>query len=312
MIRISVYTLIICTIVLNANINAAPPSEAADPAHPAKIIFSSSRTANYSSSIYSINPDGTNQQQLSFHDTGVPASMDPGPISGGNKIIFTRGGGGSHRVSVWQLDLDKKTESQLTGNVMVRFNQGRAWASIRPGHQQFIFVKEAGGARRLTLASFDDSPEQDLGLGEFPCWSPDGSQLAFVRSDENGSLIWVMTIGEDDAHPITDSSRAMSHPNWSPLTNRIVVTGRVGDKNDLFVVDLAGGGPQNITGTPDLSESLASWSPDEKFVAFAARSADPADGWQKSIYVLDLATGAAKEITSGEFQESRPTWVIFE
>ena len=87
------------------------------------------------------------------------------------------------------------------------------------------------------------------------------------------------------------------------------MTGRDGESNDLFVVDLKKGGHKNITSTPGLSESMASWSPDEQLVAFTARSADPVDGWQQSIYVLNLGTGVAKEITSGQFNDSRPTWV---
>ncbi len=306
--KASTWIFILCITFIPQFIFGVESVITANPLPANRIVFGSFREAGFSSSIYSVRQDGTDERQLSIYDTGEPASLDPWPTFEGSVLLFSRGGGG-HRSSVWRLDVKKHLESSLTGNVMVRFNNGRAWPSVRPGHQQYVYVKEEAGIRGLVLASLDSSSSRDLGPGEFPSWSPDGSQLAYQLAAGDGFRVWVMTLGEGRSRPITDSDWQMSYPAWSPTGEKILVSGRSDEGSDLFVIDLEGGASERVTSTPTVSEIAGSWSPDGRFVAFSARSSNSTDGWQHSIFVLDLETGESNEITSGRFHDSRPTWI---
>jgi len=270
------------------------------------IVFGSFRGGDFSGSIHAIRPDGTGERQLSAHPAGRPASLDPWSARDESVILFSRGGG-SHRSSVWRLDGRTMQESKVTDEVMVRFDNGRAWPSMRPGHpSQLLYVREAGRMRRLALTDLTDGATIDLGLGQFPSWSPDGNLLAYVRD----SRVWIQGPDGSDARPLGGGLAEMAYPSWSPTGNALVVSGSDGAGVDLYEVDTDGSVLRRLTHTPEVAEAAAVWSPNGLRVSFSAPSTDPADGWQHSIYVLDLEVGRVREITSGRFHDSRPTWTV--
>jgi WD40 repeat protein len=270
------------------------------------IVFGSFRDGDFTSSIHAVRPDGTSERELSLHRDGSPASLDPWSAADESVVLFTRGGG-DHRSAVWTLDPQAMEEQRTTPEVMVRFRNGRAWPSVRPGHAgEFSYVREVGGERRVVLGRLDGSSELDLGPGEFPSWSPDGTRLAYVR----GASVWLQTPGADDAQPLVGPLTGMSYPSWSPAGDALLVSGNEGGGVDLYEVRTDGVMLRRLTNSPDTEEVAAIWSPDGSRIAFAALSEESADGWQHSIFVFDLATGTTQEVTSGRFHDSRPTWSV--
>jgi Tol biopolymer transport system component len=83
----------------------------------------------------------------------------------------------------------------------------------------------------------------------------------------------------------------------------------MGDQYDLFSVHLASGRERRLTHTNDRSERAAVWSPDGTLIAYSALASDAADGWQRSIFLLNPADGGAEQLTSGGFHDTRPTWI---
>src|SRR6478609_6643806 len=49
-----------------------------------------------------------------------------------------------------------------------------------------------------------------------PQWSPDGKQIAFTRSDNDKSQIWILPLGGGEAHVLTKAEFGASNPRWSP------------------------------------------------------------------------------------------------
>jgi Tol biopolymer transport system component len=101
---------------------------------------------------------------------------------------------------------------------------------------------EGGTPRQLTEAP---APFRDW----YPCWSPDGRNIAFVRMKVPGT--W------------TDAG-----------------------EGDIYVIPVDGGKPRRITSEPDrvFSTGPVLWSPDAKFLAFFSRDVDSAaDGTIKVI-----------------------------
>ncbi len=271
------------------------------------IVFGSFRGGDFSGSIHAIRPDGLDERELSLHHSGRPASLDPWSAPDESLIMFTRGGGGRHHSEVWSLDPHKAVETKLSPKVMVRFKNGRAWPSARPGHKGvFSYVREIGGERKLALARIGDSSADDLGPGEFPNWSPDGNRLAYVRE----GTIWIQTPGTDDARPVGGSLTAMAYPSWSPQGETLLVTGNDGAGWDLYEIETDGTVLRQLTDTPDVTETAAAWSPDRSLIAYSAKSSNSANGWQRSIYVLDTETGRSHQITSRQFNDTRPTWSV--
>ena len=83
-----------------------------------RLVFGSYRGGDFASKILSARPDGSDLRELSLHDSGRPASLDPWVSPDGDFILFTRGAG-SHRSEVWQhsihvLDLASGATTEIT------------------------------------------------------------------------------------------------------------------------------------------------------------------------------------------------------
>ncbi len=57
-----------------------------------------------------------------------------------------------------------------------------------------------------------------------PQWSPDGKQVAFVRTDNDKSQIWLLPLGGGEAHVITKAEFGANNPRWSPDGKSILYT----------------------------------------------------------------------------------------
>jgi Tol biopolymer transport system component len=99
-----------------------------------------------------------------------------------------------------------------------------AWS---PDGREFAFVSTRDGNAEIYLAPFacvqtascgrdarrlTHSAAADLD----PAWSPDGSQLAFVREDRFGSQVIVMDIATGQERAVTTGSEFASSPAWRP------------------------------------------------------------------------------------------------
>ena len=268
-----------------------------------EIVFASFRGGDFSSSIHAISPDGTGERQLSSAPNGLPGSLDPGVTVDGSTIVFGRGSDGTHRTSVWTMDFDGSNEVRRSDWVMVRFNNGRTWPSLRPGTEQILYVAELSRRRTLILSDLDGSGRDELGLGEFPSFSPDGSRLAFMRD----KVVTVLNLDSREEREV--GLRGDDYPSWSPDGTQLLISRSAGENADLFLVNLADGSEERITNTPDVSEKNAVLSPDGEMIAFRALSPNAPQGWENSIFVMDASPGSeAKEITDSRHNDTRPSW----
>jgi hypothetical protein len=122
-----------------------------------------------------------------------------------------------------------------------------------------------GGEPRLLIANLSGSKVQALDYpkgshtavrGSDPAWSPYQSDIAYVRSTQNGPQIWVASMdGRTAPRYVADGTA----PNWSPLGDQIAFT-RWGN---LYVVSSRGGNPKpvNLHRTAPFDRNPA-WSPD--------------------------------------------------
>lgn len=60
-----------------------------------------------------------------------------------------------------------------------------------------------------------------------PQWSPDGKQIAFVRTDGEKSQLWILPLGGGEAYAITKSEYGAGNPRWSPDGKKILYTSSI-------------------------------------------------------------------------------------
>ena len=133
---------------------------------------------------------------------------------------------------------------------------------------QEIYVMNADGTdqRRLT---YDSGDSQTWNVE--PAWAPDGSLIAFRKAKERQpDEIWVMKPDGSGQRRVALSPGDAESPQWSPDSTRLLYE-RSNGPREIYVVDVAGGEPRNLT-PPNTTDLGAAWSPDGRRIAFVSGS----------------------------------------
>lgn len=156
---------------------------------------------------------------------------------------------------------------------------------------------------RLWIVNVDGTEHSKLTNREMqesnPRWSPDGSQILFSSSTENGSEIfvyWLKTAKVAQLSTLDNSPRGMS---WSPDGKQIAFSMFV-DGTELALVN------------PHKKPKGAKWAANPRVTSRLKHEAD-GSGYMKPgyshIFTIPADGGAAKQITKGSYHhKSSPVW----
>ncbi|HYP02558.1 MAG TPA: hypothetical protein VER76_20370, partial [Pyrinomonadaceae bacterium] len=136
----------------------------------------------------------------------------------------------------------------------------RHWTSWKDGKRTHVFVVNAdgtGAARDLTPGNFD-APPFSLGGPTDYAFSPDSKELAFARN--------------------TEKVEATS-------TN-----------NDIFIVPVAGGEPQRITGDNKGSDQSPLYSPDGRYIAYRSQATAGFESARWRLMLYDRQAKKSREL----------------
>ena len=168
-----------------------------------------------------------------------------------------------------------------------------SWDSFR---DLYRLDRTTGKAARLT-----DSPQ-----GNFePSLSPDGKQVAFTSSRDGDAELYVMPTAGGAATRLTTFHRDDWGAAWSPDGAWIAfLSDRTGAAR-LHLVRPDGTGLRTARDGADAGEEGAHvWSPDGTRLAYAASGRDGSS----EIWVVEVATGAARRVSAPGARDESPTW----
>ena len=181
---------------------------------------------------------------------------------------------------IWTVKPDGTGTRELT-------HGGDDWPAWSPSGRAFVFARQeslggpvrsrlmvadnGGGSAHLLTDPVITGNSGDVVLGDsMPRWSPDGSHIAFVRSDLSGNNIWTMNADGSDQQQLTAfaSTIAVQGLAWSPDSRKLVFsTGRplgpFGDPSDgggIYEMTAAGAGIHQVIPT-GLHAPGVDWAP---------------------------------------------------
>ena len=202
----------------------------------AKIVFASTRDGN--SEIYIMNPDGSEQENLTRHH-----SRDLAPVWSptGEHIAFNSHRDGTRDIYI--MDANGKNVRKVFRRLAYREypvwspdGKKLAYTSASNG-SIYVGTIEGGHEERITSTNF---------LGGWPTWSPDSSEIAFIFTEgpwaDSLKVFNLETREERILMPKEEIGKFLD-PDWSPDGTRIVF---YWSKKGIYVIDRNGRGLRRL------------------------------------------------------------------
>jgi dipeptidyl aminopeptidase/acylaminoacyl peptidase len=163
---------------------------------------------------------------------------------------------------------------------------------------------DGSGRVRLTGGRFGREDDGD----SMPAWSPDASQLAFVRtvyhrrSGDGDARIYLIDAAGGRARRLPVAGDLFA-PAWSPDARRLAFMRTREDESEIVVAGLGGAGEQVLYTERPEKGRLAflndpAWSPDGSQIAFTRVTVDERSYFRPEIYVMQ-ADGRNPHVLAG-------------
>lgn len=124
-----------------------------------------------------------------------------------------------------------------------------------------------GNEKLYTMKADGSQPKVLIENGRYPDFSPDGSSIVFSKiANDNSSMdIYTINIAGGSPQQVATGHNFLADPSWSPDGTRIAFInsqGALGEKGNIYVVNIDGSNPVNLTKNSTLTRfwSLV-WSP---------------------------------------------------
>ncbi|HEX3050244.1 MAG TPA: DPP IV N-terminal domain-containing protein [Aggregatilineaceae bacterium] len=153
-----------------------------------------------------------------------------------------------------------------------------------------------------------------------PCWSPDGSWIAFTALDlatRTRDLYMVSMVGADDnpenLKRLTQNDVVENRPTFSPDSQQLIFSATTDPQDsepftDLYLYDISSGKTTALTSNgADLTETSPDWAPNGNAVVFEGLESGSTN---VDLYLIQLADGNTGKITdlSTDAGEARPRY----
>lgn len=269
-------------------------SDGAEADETRKIVFQNLET----NGIGIMNPDGTGVQQLTSVG-GVDNHVDPALSPDGTQIAYIHLTSTSQRLMLMNAD-GTNNRPLLPARSYLRAPQ---W---HPDGTRLIYGSSSSRLYTIKTDGTEETQLTAIGEGSLPCWSADGSKIAFVssRGGNGGDIYTVRPDGTNLTRLTNTPDYEEWNPRWSPDGTRLISFARYTDSADdrIHILNADGSGrapigPQN--------GSRPAWSPSGKKIVFAGR-AEGATNWD--IFTMSPDGNNLKSVTNSTIGEYAPNW----
>jgi TolB protein len=265
-----------------------------------KIYFASDRSGRGTKEIWSMDPDGANQTQLTFYKS---ISTMPAVSPDGTKIAFTSFAKGTPQIMIHSL---------TTKNRLNFFNQPaslNATADFSPDGTRLVYASSATGVAQIYSANLDGSSLRRISTTRAievePKINPrNPSDIVFVSGRSGLPQIYKMNMDGADVTRLTDGNGEAVNPSWHPDGQHIAFAWTKGfdpGNYNIFVMDVASRETVQLTHGSGRNEN-PSWAPDGRHLVFTSTRGGSSQIWT----MLANGTQAVPLTTQG--RNEKPVW----
>ncbi|SEK05536.1 S9 family peptidase [Paenibacillus polymyxa] len=195
------------------------------------------------------------------------------------------------------------TKRRITADDLYRFH----WVSdpaVHPTSGEIAYVEQYINKERtdynsaIWLLPFEGKAPIPFTYGpkdETPVWSPDGSQLAFLRSADGKRQVWIIPARGGEARQLTHVGNNVRSLAWSPDGAYISFVAKTAENQSSPTCD-AGKQETQLEGRV-VNRTKA------KFDGYGLW-----DDTRDHLYVTDVTSGHTVQLTSGAYDVAEPVW----
>ena len=202
------------------------------------------------------------------------------------------------------LDLSTKEEKRILNSLGMISS-----IAVSPDETQLLLVRfrtEIKDSSDLWLVSIDDQTRErltwDAGMQYDPCWSPDGSVIAYISgSGYQGHELYVMDVDGKTKKRLTDNKALELLPSFSPDGKTIAYTSDITGNYDIWLMNVDGTASRQITYYLGL-DTRPVWSPDGTQLLFVSDRSG-----QQQLWIMNVDGSNARQLTFGS-PSIDPAW----
>jgi TolB protein len=228
-------------------------------------------------------------------DVALPPTVYFDAIASGNRDVYSVALDGGE-LKRWTTAAGDDAHPSVAAGTMV-------FSTLRHGSAElYALVLATSVEQRLTTTPANETE---------PSLAKSGATIAFVSDAAGGSRVYVAPMPFASPARLSASTTGSgvsieTSPSWSPTADRIALMSTVNGRANLFIAPSAAGSvPAPVAGSgAGQTDVEPAWSPDGSFIAFASSRAGPSQ-----IFLLDLRTGAFRQLTTGASEAGQPGWL---
>lgn len=251
--------------------------------------------------------DGNRQAQLSLSDTDshvADISRD------GTKILYTTA---KDDADLWGVSTDGGKELQITSDIGVEF-----WPDISPDGSAIVYQavrRLSTGGKLLHCLLMTQGLKREGRISQlapdafYPLWSPDGANIAFLRSQSGNNALWVTSSAGGGERAVSEggimfAGYSMLPYNrvqtldyqWSPDGRSLIYTAIRAGVSNIWQTFADGTGEKQLTANTDKKLLFFNpvFAPDGKNIAWSVMTTEAGDKRTWGIWML--SNGAARQL----------------
>ncbi len=252
--------------------SAQTPAPKSVPKSERKLLFASDRSGKGVLNIYTMNPDGSAQKNLTNFDA---MEFDPVLSPDGTKIAFAVVTNQEEmKGDIYLMNADGSSRQQLTSLKGLAFAptwspDGKRLAFTSTVPPTDVPAKPGPPQYHIYLMDADGKNVKQLVSGIMPCWSPDGKRLlvsamSFAAHDVTLSI---STMDPDGGNAKTIAQGQVMMAKWAPDGKHIAYMGDNAGRPGIYVMNADGTGKTQFTKS-DAADYSPQWSSDGKRIQF--------------------------------------------
>lgn len=235
------------------------------------------------------------------------------------KIAFSSGRYGDY--DIFLFDFTTGQLAQLTSD-----QHWNDYPRLSFDGRRLAFTSWRGNRQEIRVMELDGGPESqsvtpNLNFAAFPCWSPDGTEIAFAVPQETETEILAVTLKTGATRRLALTKGYDAYPDWSPDGKRIAYSSQRRQNQDVYALDLSTFKEERVTEHPAPDTSPA-FSPDGSRIAFVSQRPDAPRGFRffdslwdffygdddLDVWVVELGSGKLKQITTNKGVDRNVRW----